>query len=160
MEHAGEFDQFFVDEFRKIVRTVMLAGAGFEDASDAVHEAMILAHARFGSLDRPAAWVRRVAVRIYTRKAVRALQVRRREQLAAQGGKPAQPDDDSLVDVVRAVLEDLPPVQRMVLALTIDGYTPAEIASIVDRLPATVRTNLRHARRAMAAGLRKGGFHV
>lgn len=164
MGQAEEFDEFFLREFKKVVHTVMLAGAGFEDASDAVHEAMILAEARFDTLDKPAAWVRRVAVRIYTRSALRAQEVRRRERLAAggaaAGSAAGQPDGDDLVDVVRGVLEDLPPVQRMVMALTIDGYTPTEIAAIVGRLPATVRTNLCHARRAMAAGLKKGGWNV
>ncbi|WP_302185880.1 RNA polymerase sigma factor [Streptomyces sp. AC602_WCS936] len=44
---------------------------------------------------------------------------------------------------------ELPHEQRLVMALTIADHTPAEIAELVDRPVATVRSNLRHARSAL-----------
>lgn len=46
------------------------------------------------------------------------------------------------------VLRALPPRQRQVLALTIDGWPPAEIAELLGIDPAAVRSNLMKARRS------------
>jgi RNA polymerase sigma factor (sigma-70 family) len=45
------------------------------------------------------------------------------------------------------VLRALPPRQRQVFALTIDGWTSAEIAELLGLNPAAVRSNLKKARR-------------
>ncbi|MFC8202094.1 RNA polymerase sigma factor [Streptomyces sp. NPDC057298] len=62
-------------------------------------------------------------------------------------------------DEVLAVLRELPPCQRQALALTFDGFTPAEIAQILDVPAVQVRGNLARARRAAvtALGKREGG---
>ena len=49
---------------------------------------------------------------------------------------------------VIAVLRALPPRQRQVLALTIDGWSPAEISELLGIGPAAVRSNLMKARRS------------
>lgn len=49
---------------------------------------------------------------------------------------------------VITVLRALPPRQRQVLALTIDGWPPAEIAELLGIDPAAVRSNLMKARRS------------
>ncbi len=63
-------------------------------------------------------------------------------------------DRDTAVDHEehRQLLRDLaglPPRRRLVFAWHLDGYTNAEIAAQVKMSPSTVRSNLRHARRAM-----------
>jgi RNA polymerase sigma factor (sigma-70 family) len=60
--------------------------------------------------------------------------------------------------VVLAALADLPPKQRQVMAWSIDGFSPAEIAGELDVDPATVRQNLAKARKNLKQllGIRRG----
>jgi RNA polymerase sigma-70 factor (ECF subfamily) len=53
------------------------------------------------------------------------------------------------------MLHALPVAQREVIALTMDGYGAVEIAEITGQKPATVRSNLRHARRNLVAMLER-----
>jgi RNA polymerase sigma factor (sigma-70 family) len=158
-EQAVEFDKFFLDHQKKIVRTVMYSGACFDDACDAVQEAMILAASRFGKLQYPGAWVSRVAVRIYIRKSRRDQEVRHRE-LGAPRSPTVQDSDPDLLSSVRTELQNLPPVQRMIMALTIEGHSPTEIAEILGKSTTAVRGSLRCARQAMSVGLKRGGWNV
>ncbi len=128
-------------------------GASRADAEDATQEAMILAWQQWESLDSPAAWVRTVAVRTFWRRA------------SAQGLQEAATDkdtaaDQSAVDADLVVfteeqqdilrrLRELPKVQRTVFALYYDGLSCEEIADLLDKTPATVRSNLRHARQSL-----------
>jgi RNA polymerase sigma-70 factor (ECF subfamily) len=58
---------------------------------------------------------------------------------------------EQIIEVLRA----LPPRQRQVLALTIDSWTPAEIAELLGIPPSAVRSNLMKARRNAAEYLRR-----
>ena len=55
------------------------------------------------------------------------------------------------------VLRALPPRQRQVLALTIDGWSPAEIAEMLGIDAAAVRSNLMKARRSADEHRRRAG---
>jgi RNA polymerase sigma factor (sigma-70 family) len=156
-EH-DEFTVFFEKEYRPIVALVMRAGANFEDAEDAVSEAMTLASGRFSHLENPGAWVRKVAVRRFVRKHHRDRERELREQFAASSVAQARIDDGDHQRLVRDLINDLPSAQRKVMALHLDGYTTAEIAAFMDSPQDTVRSNLRHARRALSAGLKKAGW--
>ncbi|WP_258939202.1 RNA polymerase sigma factor [Actinomadura luteofluorescens] len=62
---------------------------------------------------------------------------------------PVAADDVSgSADVVN-LLRHLPPAQRAVIALIIDGYSTREISEFLDTRPDTVSSNLRHARRRL-----------
>ncbi|GAB2577095.1 RNA polymerase sigma factor [Kribbella endophytica] len=159
-EHRQDFDDFFVDYFKRSVRAVMLAGARYEEACDAVQDAMVLAAHNYERLRTPAPWVRRVAIRIYTRKRLRAGKISQREEQASRQRTVQPPDAGELTEAVRGCLQRLPRVQRTIMALSIDGHSNAEIAEILSKPAATVRSNLRTARQAMAAGLEKGGWNV
>src|SRR5207247_10394779 len=67
--------------------------------------------------------------------------------------KPPTPGPDDLDPGqhgrILRLLRILPPAQLEVMALVVDGYGPAEIAILLDKQPATVRTNLREARRKL-----------
>jgi RNA polymerase sigma-70 factor (ECF subfamily) len=54
---------------------------------------------------------------------------------------------------VLAALADLPPKQRQVMAWSIDGFSPAEIASALGVDPAAVRQNLAKARKNLKQNL-------
>jgi len=154
-----DFGLFFMKEYRLIVAAMMRAGATVEEAEDAVMEAMSLARPRFGGLTSPGAWVRVVALRRFVRHRQRDRERVRLEELVASTLPVAGVSDGALLRLVRTVLNGLPPAQRVVMALHLDGYLCAEIASMVSGTQDTVRSNLRHARRAMAAGLAKGGWN-
>ena len=64
---------------------------------------------------------------------------------------------DEETQYVLDVLRALPRAQREVMAWTVDGYEPAEIAELIGKNPATVRTNLRHARKALLRLLQPPG---
>lgn len=151
------FDEFFRSDYRSIVGTVMRAGASREDAEEAVTDAMALAHPQFGALEKPAAWVRTVAVHLYVKRVVRDRKIRQREEAAPRPSTAAQPEDRALYLIVADVLRGLPRVQRTILALSIDGYAPREIAELLGSSPDTVRSSLRHARNAVAVALRNEG---
>jgi RNA polymerase sigma factor (sigma-70 family) len=57
---------------------------------------------------------------------------------------------------VLQVLRSLPPQQRAVMAWTIDGFTPAEIAEQLECDPAAVRKNLQRARESLKRTLSLG----
>ena len=57
---------------------------------------------------------------------------------------------------VTGILRALPPRQRQVLALTVDGWAPAEIAELLSIDPAAVRSSLKKARRSADQHRRSG----
>jgi RNA polymerase sigma-70 factor (ECF subfamily) len=130
----------------------MYAGATFEDAEDAVSEAMARAYTCWPELTQPAAWLRTVALRLYFKKAEKDRRQGHAETTASAldclDRVSAGPQEERAVhSQVIAVLQCLPHAQRTAMALTFDGYTPAEIAALLQqKSAATVRSNLRHAR--------------
>lgn len=149
-----EFNGFFRKEYPRVVKVVMYAGATLEESEDAVSSAMAQAYARWPWLTQPNAWVRKVALRNYLKKVTKD---RRRGQLEMRAarrdcldrvpvGALEEPDERSRVI---AVLRCLPPVQLTAMALTLDGYTPTEIAQMLHQRADTVRSNLRYARRRL-----------
>jgi RNA polymerase sigma-70 factor (ECF subfamily) len=70
---------------------------------------------------------------------------------------PSASDIDEWIqhDDYTRVLSSLPSRQRQVIAWTMEGYKPAEIAEQLHIDPQTVRSNLRNARRAIATQLKR-----
>jgi RNA polymerase sigma factor (sigma-70 family) len=145
------FDSFFDERFRRTSVLLIAMGASRADAEDATQEAMILAWNQWGSIREPTAWVRRVAVRSYLR-------------MARSGHSQAVPLDESVPTPVVGddlgsfeeeqrqvlrLLRMLPDGQRTVTALYYDGLNCQEIADLLGKTPATVRSNLRHARQSL-----------
>jgi len=56
------------------------------------------------------------------------------------------------------LLTSLPTEQREIMAWTIDGYQPSEIAELTGRTAATVRSHLRHARRKLARAIAQRNY--
>lgn len=151
------FESFFRNEYLPVVRFVRRAGATTAEAEDAASTAMVAAYRSWAALNNPRAWVRTSALRLYIRqlernrvdvaRAIRALAAPRYEH-------DRDPGEHSRVV---AILRALPPAQLEVMALIFDGYTPAEIAELLDKSPATVRSNLRQARRRLEHLLERSG---
>jgi RNA polymerase sigma factor (sigma-70 family) len=125
------------------------AGASREEAEDAAQDAMMRAYRQWMNVEHPAAWVRVVGWRSFVGAAV---QTRETEQAQKAGWVNVNREDQQLMllgEQERAVLRllgELPPIQRLVMAWHYDGFSPTEIAEILDKPPATIRSDLRHAR--------------
>jgi RNA polymerase sigma-70 factor (ECF subfamily) len=142
------FASFFELEHPRLVLFLLKIGCGEADAEDAAQEAMLQAYLMWERITAPRAWVRTVAVRMYRNNAKR-----RRETPAVLDGMtpPAHDDPDKASAaeeelLVVTLLKCLPAQQRIVAALHYDGFAHDEIAAIIDRPTATVRSTLRHAR--------------
>lgn len=141
------FVSFFRERFGRTVVLLITMGASRADAEDAAQEAMVLAWQKWESIDKPAAWVRTVAVRAYwrlvsTQPQTVSLEEPVPESIAGSGLSIFTEEQQHVLRLLRA----LPPKQRTVVALAYDGSTCQEIAMLLGISEATVRSHLRHAR--------------
>ena len=155
---GGEFERFFRDEYRTVVRTVTAIVGDLADAEAISQDAFVKALIRWRRLsrfDRPGAWVRRVAIR----DAVRA---------ARSAQPPSEPaiEQGSPTDVwaERADLHDalqlLSINQRAALTLHyLAGLPVAEVAAALGCAEATVRVHLHRGRTRLAALLNEEKLH-
>ena len=125
-----------------------------DEAEDVVHDAYLIARARIGQLrdrGRAAAWIAKIAVNLCFERH------RRRDRLLRllpflQRDIPASDPD------LRAAIHSLPAAQRTIVVLFYGhGLSLAEIASLLDRNPATVRSLLFRARGVLRIALEKAG---
>ena len=148
----ASFNAFYRSFTPTLVAFLVWQGASLADAADVAQEAMIQAYQRWPTIRHPQAWTRRVASRAYTRRVASI------EDLVPSLASitPLLPVETDVAaweqrhDVLR-LLAVLPPRQRQVMAWTLDGYTPSEIAKELIMTPESVRTNLVKARRSLAA---------
>jgi RNA polymerase sigma-70 factor (ECF subfamily) len=153
--HAASFEEAFRAGYHRVVGIAAVTTGDPELAEDAAQEAFARAHAKWdevGRLDRPDLWIARVAVRV----AVDGWRRRRRE-----AGEPSVHAEAAVADVVRRVwvrhgLEALSPMQRATMLLRYaEGRPVDEVARMLGRSPATIRTHVAAARRRLRAVLRQ-----
>jgi RNA polymerase sigma-70 factor (ECF subfamily) len=146
-----DFDEFFRADFPLLVGFLGKADFELEVARDAATQAMFHAFEVWKSISFPRAWVRRVGIRMATEQVM----LRRDGAERAVRSGPVCADHDT-EDKLFAFVEDssfvvtllgrLPERQRVVMAWSLDGFSPLEIAEGLGVGEATVRTNLRNAR--------------
>ncbi|MFG2825044.1 RNA polymerase sigma factor [Kitasatospora sp. NPDC048365] len=149
----GAFGAFYRSFMPKLVGFLMYQGAQGQLAADLAQETMITAHRKWREIRAPEAWTRRVASRALVRHLSRV-----EEDLVDEvpdGVSVLLPRPDELAElegrhVFLEVMRALPPRQRQVLAWTVSGYSPSEIAEELQIKPDAVRGNLQKARRAAA----------
>lgn len=145
-----EFSAFYRAEVRGLVVFLLHHGATLAVAADMAQEAMIRAHRYWGTIRSPRAYVRTVAARALARRTASVPEVPVDEVPEPTSLLP-RPDayaDWEEQHVTLALLRSLPPRQRQVLAWTLDGYAPAEIAEQLSLSSEAVRASLKKARRA------------
>jgi len=145
------FDAYYLADFRSLTWFAIRIGASSADeAEDAAQEAMRTVLLHWKEIETPYAYAR-TAVRceVYRAKA-RAARRRDAEMRAAKQDlrQPQYPFEQDVTRVL-TMLNALPLTQREVFALAMDGFEPSEIAGITGQNTATVRSNLRHARRKL-----------
>jgi RNA polymerase sigma-70 factor (ECF subfamily) len=143
-----EFGDFFHAEFPLLTGFLCKAGFDLDPARDAAAEAMLNAYEDWRTITHPRSWVRRVGYR------------RAKEQTAARGdwafADEAQEDKLAALaeesSFVLTMLARLPKRQRLGMAWSLDGFTPAEIAGLLGITDDAVRSTLRHARGRLEDG--------
>jgi RNA polymerase sigma-70 factor (ECF subfamily) len=147
-----EFSAFYKDYIAKLVAYIMYLGASREEAAEAAQETMIKALRNWRDIEHSRAWCRTTASREYLRRRFGSEEPY--DEVPANGEPLVPPSDDfeefeRRHDILRLVRQ-LPPKQRLVMAMTLDGATPAEIARDLGHTPEQVRSNLRLARKQLA----------
>jgi RNA polymerase sigma-70 factor (sigma-E family) len=147
-----EFERFFNTEYPHVLRSVFLMCHDRHRAQDLTQDAFVEAVRRWErvrELDRPGAWVRRVAIRLTVRAVHRE---RVRPGLEAASGWPEKLSGHN-IDVLHAVRR-LPARQRAAVVLFyFDDAPVTEIAQTLGCSEATVRVHLHRARTALARAL-------
>jgi RNA polymerase sigma-70 factor (ECF subfamily) len=152
-----EFARFYREHFPRLVAYLLYQGATAQLAADLAQDAMATAWRRWAEITSPRAYVYKVAGRAYTRRALEEPEFLAGEvpEPSAVLPRPGEAESWLQQQHVLRVLRALPPRQRQVLALTVDGWTPAEIAEMLGIEPDAVRASLMKARRSAAEGHRR-----
>lgn len=145
-----EFAAFYREHFRRLVAYLVYQGAMVSLATDLAQDAMITAYRRWPELTSPRAYVWKVAGRAFIRHVVDAAELPADQVPEPASALPRPGDAEAWVQEqqVISVLRALPPRQCQVLALTIDGWAPGEIAEMLGIDSAAVRSSLMKARRS------------
>lgn len=151
------FEAFYRREFRRLVAFTLAMSGSRTAAEDIAQEALMAAHARWDRvsvMDRPDAWVRRVAsnmaVSQYRRrtaelKAVLRLAGRRQDVM-----EPMEPRDEEFWKAVRS----LPTNQATAVTLHyLEDRSVADIAEVLDCSPSTAKVHLHRGRKKLAERL-------
>ena len=147
----ADYDEFFRSHYAPLVRALAVA-AGNEEAADAVQDAFLEAHRRWGRIsgyDRPEAWVRRVALNRLTDGHRRRV---RRDRVAARLGVAEAPElEPADLDLLRAV-RALPEGQRLAVCLHyLADLSVDDVAEALGVTSGTVKSQLHDARRSLAS---------
>ncbi|MGW3346345.1 RNA polymerase sigma factor [Nonomuraea rubra] len=156
----SQFLKLFDGEHRKVVGAVMRCGASLPEAEDAAQEAFMalwkqLKKQQNGTerISKVPEWLRTVAVKAYWRSLQPAITA------VAEVPAPHTAVDDHqdlaarTIDVMTA-LRELDPDTRMILALSMEGFTAVELAAQLEHLSAQqVRDKRKRGRRHLARRL-------
>ncbi|GGY12723.1 sigma-70 family RNA polymerase sigma factor [Streptomyces anandii] len=151
-----EFSAFYRENTRQLVGFLINQGAAVFVAADIVQDTMLKAYEHWNHLREPRAWAHTVASRELARR-IASVEENPVEQIPEPTSLLSDPDAiaewEDRYDLL-PLLRSLPPRQRQVLAWTLDGFTPGDIAAQLRITSEAVRSNLRKARRAAAAYLK------
>jgi len=156
----SQFEAFYKQQMPGLVAFIMWLGAGKRDAENIAQETMLRAYEGWTTIEYPRAWIRVVASREHFRgtRSRRADPVSNVPEISCPAGDAGVMDQEQ--SRVLALLQRLPPRQRQIIALVYDGYTPKEIADLLDMEPNAVRGSLHKARQALKAALAQEGRQV
>jgi RNA polymerase sigma-70 factor (ECF subfamily) len=154
------FEAFFLAEFPRLVTMLSVRLGDLSSAGDLAQDALAEAGRRWSTvagLDRPGAWVRRVALnRSSNERRRRGRHDRAVGRLAGNLGTASAPPDDP-DDELWAAVRSLPGQQRDAIVLHyVDDLPLAEIAEVLRCGEGTVKTHLQRGRAALTARLTPG----
>jgi RNA polymerase sigma factor (sigma-70 family) len=153
-ERREQFAEYYRADFPRLVAFLMWLGATFSDAAEVAQDTMAEAFKGWSSIQKPKAWTRTVASRIFLRK-ISSVEAEILTESLPEPPMLVRDDPGELYweqeHQIYAVLKGLPPRQRQVFAWSLEGFSPKEIADILSIDPAAARQSLKKARRAVAA---------
>lgn len=152
-----EFTAFFRASYRRLLRTALYAGAGEQEAEDAISAAMEEILCRWSEVEYPYPYARRAMLNHFYKARTRGLD-RIRQRQVERGDTPRDGMDTALTvwedrQWVDQLFASLPPAQRQVMEGVLADLTTAEIGELLGKTPAAVRQNLMAARRRLKAAL-------
>jgi RNA polymerase sigma factor (sigma-70 family) len=156
-----EYSFFYKESVPRLIAFLRWQGVPLVEASDCVQEALMKAlPPKWEEIERPYAWCRVAAWRIYHRRVSSCKEIPTAEMELA-GCLLISPETDIEAfeerhQVLRLV-EQLAPRQRQVMTWACDGASPGEIAEGLGMNVSTVRSTLRHARAALHRMLNEEG---
>ena len=149
MRPAPEFEDLFVEEYPRVVRTVFFIVGDEGRAEEVTQDAFValLRHwSKVRDYDRPGAWVRRVAIRL----AVKTARREQRQAALVARLRPQQVDELPVFPVspeTMAAIRSLPVKERAVVVLHYFEDRPVdEIADLLDCTESAVKMRLSRAR--------------
>lgn len=152
------FENVYQDEYGAIALVAGATAGSWANGEDLAQEAFARAHERWADvskLDRPGAWIRRVAINL----ALNSRRSARRESVALER-LPVAPIDGSDTAGGQAdsalwiAVSALPAKQRAAVVLHYhDGYSSREIADVLGSSVSAVTSSLHKARKRLAAVL-------
>jgi RNA polymerase sigma factor (sigma-70 family) len=150
------FVTFYRQTVEDLVGYLVWQGACLHEATDIAQDTMMTVYQRWDSIDHPRRYCFKVGLHTLARLRSRSL-----EDLTADLPEPNRLLRSSEVDnwitrhdLVEA-LRQLPPRQQQVMALTLKGFAPREIAELIGLSGDAVRANLMKARKALEDWRRK-----
>lgn len=150
------FEQFFADEYRRVVGLAVALCGRPSIAEELAQDAFVKAFGRWDRIcryDDPAAWVRRVVVNL----ALSSLRRRSREvRVLARIALRREPSTELVVgdEVFWSAVRDLPRREAQCVALRyLDDSSTSAIAAVLNIAESTVRVHLHNARRKLATVL-------
>jgi RNA polymerase sigma factor (sigma-70 family) len=151
MPAPRSFTDLYEDSYRDLLGTVIRIGATLEEAEDAVAEALAEVLHRWPDLREPLAYARTAAMSNFIKARTRGLDRTRARMLERGAASPSTAEDPELAaaenaEWVHQLLAVLPPAEKAVMALTVDGYRPIEIADMLGKTQPAVRRNLHDGR--------------
>lgn len=158
---VDRFEAFCRDQLGSLKRLLLNMAFSETIAEEAAQDALCQAYKYWDTIDDPAAWVRTTARRLAVRETKRVntlfcldpdIEPDRFDSWMLWPNIKA--DHHPVLEAVRG----LPDRQRYVMAYTIEGFEPREIADELGMKPETVRSHLRHARARLRRHLREGGM--
>ena len=149
MRPAPEFEDLFVEEYPRVVRTVFFVVQDEGRAEEVTQDAFValLRHwSKVRDYDRPGAWVRRVAIRL----AVKTARREQRQAALVARLRPQQVQELPVFPVspeTMSALRSLPVKERAVVVLHYFEDRPVdEIADLLDCTESAVKMRLSRAR--------------
>ena len=138
------FEDMYRQERSRLFRFVRSLGADDHEAEDAVQEAFTAAYKHWDSIREPRPYLYTAAMRQYYRADARNRETPASDRMPDQA-EPLSSGDvaefNDLEERVRAAITALPARQRQVMALTLAGFKPAQIAEQLGSDEAAVRQN-------------------
>jgi len=146
------FEQFFVDQYPRLVAIGLAWTNDRDTATDVAQETLTRALSewgRVGRLESPGGW----ATRVMTNLLIDGHRRRQREELvAANANLPAGAPVAITDDDWRTAVRSLPPRQRAAIVLYyVADLSVDEVADIMQAAPGTVKATLSQARAALKA---------